>query len=632
MGVLGHISEICSISLLLAGIDPEILKVVGQVAGIGGIAIGALILLFRDIIRKNIFPSLVKQQAYKLLVLIVVLVWSVAIAGIVAWVLVNTNHVGKASNSDTAKPALEEFQLAGWVRDKEGNGITGADVSVIGGIGRTQTDTDGYFLLEIKERKDGPLKLRASKTGYAVWDGQIENTQSNILIRLESELSSLAAERPIVCTDFQTSNLTFDVKIFNPTKSPLDIERIGVLCKVDRPLSDCRSESGILPPGPGFNIPFHIRNKRTSTPADIRIVPNGVFRFRITPKPDDSGVCDSWAAHISPFVIFRGGKIYDLPDVEPKKITHRDIDISEEDRKILADLQLNDSNTVVIAIEKLSTSAIHRDSIAFLLEAKLRDREGGVRAAAAKAAGQMNLTSLAPQIASLLKSAQPRAVEKPVYAEALGKLGQLIAVDALVACLLDPEHDSVSSARDALIALDSAVVSDKVRPLLFDKHWALKKDPERVKDVNDALCKIMIYYRDMKSVPLLSELFRQSQVTDESLSYIRRKIDGIHKVNDPFILATRPALAAALESSDRQIRQTSIDILCLMGEDSAKKAVEKGLGDPERSVRVVAAHRAADLGYTDYVDRITTLYDKSIDAAEKEAYCAALKKLNVPCK
>ena len=58
----------------------------GQIAGIGGISVGVLLLLFRDIIRKNIFPKFRDEKlAYRLLRLIVVVVWSVAIAGIGAW-------------------------------------------------------------------------------------------------------------------------------------------------------------------------------------------------------------------------------------------------------------------------------------------------------------------------------------------------------------------------------------------------------------------------------------------------------------------------------------------------------------------------------------------------------------------
>jgi hypothetical protein len=67
-------------------LDSEILKIVGGFAGLGGISLGVFYLLFREVIRKNIFPNLSKDQAYKLLALILILVWSIAVLGIIAWV------------------------------------------------------------------------------------------------------------------------------------------------------------------------------------------------------------------------------------------------------------------------------------------------------------------------------------------------------------------------------------------------------------------------------------------------------------------------------------------------------------------------------------------------------------------
>ncbi len=67
--------------------NTELIKTVGKIAGIGGLALGVLLIVFREIIRKKIFPQLTKEQAYKLLVLIVVFVFIMAIVGIVAWML-----------------------------------------------------------------------------------------------------------------------------------------------------------------------------------------------------------------------------------------------------------------------------------------------------------------------------------------------------------------------------------------------------------------------------------------------------------------------------------------------------------------------------------------------------------------
>ena len=38
--------------------DANLLQTLGQIAGIGGLSVGVALLVFRDVIRKNIFPKL----------------------------------------------------------------------------------------------------------------------------------------------------------------------------------------------------------------------------------------------------------------------------------------------------------------------------------------------------------------------------------------------------------------------------------------------------------------------------------------------------------------------------------------------------------------------------------------------
>ncbi len=76
----------------------DLIKTVGQVAGIGGIALGVFLLLFKEIIRKNIFPMLTKEQAYRLLSRISVFVFIIALVGIGAWVYTSTSS---SSSGDT---------------------------------------------------------------------------------------------------------------------------------------------------------------------------------------------------------------------------------------------------------------------------------------------------------------------------------------------------------------------------------------------------------------------------------------------------------------------------------------------------------------------------------------------------
>ncbi len=63
----------------------EFIKTFGQIAGFGGLALGVLLLIFRDVIQKNIFATLTKQQSYNLIRLIIVLTWTIAFFGISLW-------------------------------------------------------------------------------------------------------------------------------------------------------------------------------------------------------------------------------------------------------------------------------------------------------------------------------------------------------------------------------------------------------------------------------------------------------------------------------------------------------------------------------------------------------------------
>lgn len=89
----------------------EILKITGQIAGIGGIAIGATIIIFKDVIAKNIFPSLTKTQAYSLLKLIIILTFSIAIIGILSWTYLSTIPIEAHKEEEIAEKLKIKSQL-----------------------------------------------------------------------------------------------------------------------------------------------------------------------------------------------------------------------------------------------------------------------------------------------------------------------------------------------------------------------------------------------------------------------------------------------------------------------------------------------------------------------------------------
>lgn len=84
----------------------DLLQSVGQIAGIGGLALAVFLLLFREVIRKNLFRNVPKDKAYKLIRLFMMLTFLIVLAGIGAWLL--PQLIG------TKQPPLETGIVGNW--------------------------------------------------------------------------------------------------------------------------------------------------------------------------------------------------------------------------------------------------------------------------------------------------------------------------------------------------------------------------------------------------------------------------------------------------------------------------------------------------------------------------------------
>lgn len=69
--------------------ETSLLKTLGQIAGLAGISLGVFLLLFREFIRKSIFPTLPPDHAYRLIRQFMYLTFLMAVVGIAAWVYVS---------------------------------------------------------------------------------------------------------------------------------------------------------------------------------------------------------------------------------------------------------------------------------------------------------------------------------------------------------------------------------------------------------------------------------------------------------------------------------------------------------------------------------------------------------------
>ena len=165
--------------------DAEVLKTVGQVAGIGGIALAVVLTIFREVIRKSIFPKLDPESGYRLLRLILVLTWSVALAGVGAWLLAKQWERPPA-------PVAEKvtFKLTGLVTDEQGNGVAGANVSVVGSGSFARSDSEGGFastsvLDADRASDDQELIVRITKDGFRPMTERVKLNAKNLIVKMQ---------------------------------------------------------------------------------------------------------------------------------------------------------------------------------------------------------------------------------------------------------------------------------------------------------------------------------------------------------------------------------------------------------------------------------------------------------------
>ena len=95
--------------------EEHLLQAVGKIAGIGGLSLGVFLLLFREVIRKNIFPTLSDDHAYSVIRQFMYLTFAIAVCGIAAWTYVSAASaaVRNGKVSDTERPPVQTVNIAG---------------------------------------------------------------------------------------------------------------------------------------------------------------------------------------------------------------------------------------------------------------------------------------------------------------------------------------------------------------------------------------------------------------------------------------------------------------------------------------------------------------------------------------
>jgi hypothetical protein len=86
--------------------DPDLLKTFGQIAAPTGIAIGIFLYIARDVIARKIFPTLTRERAYQVIVVLAFVAWTVALAGIASLIYVTTHAPSKSEVPPAAAAKL----------------------------------------------------------------------------------------------------------------------------------------------------------------------------------------------------------------------------------------------------------------------------------------------------------------------------------------------------------------------------------------------------------------------------------------------------------------------------------------------------------------------------------------------
>ncbi len=170
--------------------DLNALAGLGKIAGIAGIAIGALVLIFSSVIRKNIFPGLTKDQGYKVIRMIVMFAGAVAFVGIGAWV-----YLDVVKNAREREGRLVSRYIVGKVVDANGGPVVSANIEVSQDNSfLDKSDGNGRFALEVKGTGQKYLDVVIKHKSYVT-------NREKVKVNFEGKETEVKLENAIVLQD-----------------------------------------------------------------------------------------------------------------------------------------------------------------------------------------------------------------------------------------------------------------------------------------------------------------------------------------------------------------------------------------------------------------------------------------------
>jgi HEAT repeat protein/beta-lactamase regulating signal transducer with metallopeptidase domain len=187
-------------------------------------------------------------------------------------------------------------------------------------------------------------------------------------------------------------------------------------------------------------------------------------------------------------------------------------------------------------------------------------------------------------------------------AHALGRIGNVMAINPLVATLDDSEPEVVRASLDALSNFERGVPVAPIRRMLASGDA----------EIRQCAAQILGQMRDRESIPSLARLVR-----DQDSNVRQEAIQALTEIGDP---TATSAIAAALDDTDPDVRQEAIEGMAELGGTVPDAVVQRALRDVSKEVRDAAIHLVEEHRMVSMVPELIRMLD---DPSAEIRECAA---------
>jgi hypothetical protein len=170
--------------------DVELFRTLGGIAGLAGLSLGVVLVVFLQIAGKSIFPTLTRSDAYRLLVRIINFTFGIGALGIVVWfALTISPHRNQPSGESIPAAAEGPLIVAGTVVDQATNmGIGQATIMIEGQASSFLSEDNGNFRIVLTGTSRDPVRVTVTKDGYLKADQSVTPPTHTLILQMRPKL------------------------------------------------------------------------------------------------------------------------------------------------------------------------------------------------------------------------------------------------------------------------------------------------------------------------------------------------------------------------------------------------------------------------------------------------------------